>query len=106
MELLPPLAQRPTPAFLALGPDSTEHNDGASSAASTRLDRFLNIHEVKLLTSLGKTAIYAGIRDGSFPAPYAIAKGRVAWSAAEIATWQRRVRAAPRHASAAASAAA
>lgn len=56
------------------------------------LDRFLTIHEVMRLTSLGKTAIYARIRRGEFPPPLPLSKTKVAWSARDIACWQRDLR--------------
>lgn len=57
------------------------------------IDRFLTIHEVMRLTSLGKTAIYARIGRGEFPRPIPLSKTKVAWSARDLACWQRDLRA-------------
>jgi prophage regulatory protein len=53
------------------------------------LDQFLDLHKVKRVSNKSKSAIYAEIRDGTFPVPVPIGKGRVAWLASEIAAWQR-----------------
>lgn len=56
------------------------------------LDRFLSLHDVMRLTSLGKTAIYARISRGQFPRPIPLSRTKVAWSSREIAGWQRDLR--------------
>jgi prophage regulatory protein len=74
-ELLPP-------------PTTTGESRGFPYGVAPKLDRFLTLHEVKRVTSLGKSSIYEAVKAGSFPAPISIARGRVAWAASDIAQWQ------------------
>lgn len=57
-----------------------------------QLDRFLSMNELKLVTSLSRASIYRKIQARQFPAPILIADHRVAWSAREVAEWQRDLR--------------
>ena len=103
MDLLPAPPHPAQPAASAIAIYSVAGGQGGrESAGPTQepwvLDRFCNVHEVRRLTSLCKTLIYAKIKDGSFPAPYPIATdargrpSRVAWSLRDIIAWQRGVR--------------
>jgi len=69
-------------------PASNEH----SSETLPELDRFLSRREVSRLTCLAKTALYARIARGEFPKPIRLSKSKVAWSARDVARWQRDVR--------------
>jgi prophage regulatory protein len=65
-------------------------------AAAPELDRFLSLDDVKRITTLGKTAIYARIGRGQFPRPIPLSRSKVAWSARDLAQWQQDQRSAPR----------
>ena len=53
------------------------------------LDQFFRREEeVQKLTGLSRSAIYAGMRAGTFPAAVRIGKSAVAWRATEIEKWQ------------------
>lgn len=52
-------------------------------------DRFVRMSELKRRLSLGKTKIYAMIKDGDFPAPSKIGKASV-WSDMAVSEWQMR----------------
>lgn len=55
---------------------------------------FLRLAEVKSITGLGKTTIYALIKLHSFPAPIRVSAHAVGWSKAEVKRWAaERVRA-------------
>jgi prophage regulatory protein len=48
---------------------------------------FLRLPEVKLVTGLSKTSLYALIRANSFPAPVRLGPRTVAWVRSEIKQW-------------------
>jgi prophage regulatory protein len=50
-------------------------------------DRLIRLDEVKRRAGLGKTMIYALIKDGRFPAPYKISPFASRWSEQELLTW-------------------
>ena len=50
-------------------------------------ERFLRLPEVKRLTGLGATSIYARINDGTFPKPISLGGRSVAWLHSEIQQW-------------------
>ena len=52
------------------------------------LDRLLTIREVSILTSLSRATVYRKVRDGSFPRPFPVSAGRVAWSALAVREWR------------------
>lgn len=52
-------------------------------------DRFVRMSELTKRLALGKTKIYAMIKDGEFPAPSKIGKASV-WSDMAISNWQMR----------------
>ncbi len=55
-------------------------------------DILLPLTEVKRLTGFGRSAIYAMIRSGRFPAQHAIpGTNRVRWSQREVMQWIDRV---------------
>jgi prophage regulatory protein len=51
-------------------------------------ERFLRLRELRSVTGLGSSTIWAMIRRGAFPAPVHIGK-IAAWPASEIGKWQR-----------------
>lgn len=53
-----------------------------------QLHYLLRLRQVKELTGLSRSWIYAAIRRGEFPAPISIGARAVAWTAASIAEWQ------------------
>ena len=48
---------------------------------------FLRLPEVKLVTGLSKTSLYALIREKSFPAPVRLGPRAVAWVRSEVRQW-------------------
>jgi predicted DNA-binding transcriptional regulator AlpA len=51
-------------------------------------DRFVPREEVLHLTGIrSPSTIYALIKDGDFPAPYEITRGRKGWSFTELQDW-------------------
>jgi prophage regulatory protein len=48
---------------------------------------FLRLPEVKAVTGLSKTSLYALIREKSFPAPVRLGPRAVAWVRSEIRQW-------------------
>lgn len=51
------------------------------------MESLLRLPEVEGATGLKRSAIYAGIKCGSFPAPVHITPKAVAWPKSEIAHW-------------------
>ena len=62
---------------------------GAHSASLTNLDDviFLRLPEVKAVTGLSKSSLYALIREKSFPAPVRLGARAVAWIKSEVRQW-------------------
>jgi predicted DNA-binding transcriptional regulator AlpA len=48
---------------------------------------FLRLPDVKAVTGLSKTSLYAPIRDKSFPLPVRLGPRAVAWVKSEIMEW-------------------
>lgn len=71
----PPYSQRPADINL----------DGPSS----KLDdvAFLRLPEVKAITGLSKSSLYALIKEKSFPAPVRLGARAVAWVRSEVRQW-------------------
>ena len=69
---------------------STPAAGSASAAASVpnaafiRIDPMLDIADVERAVKLKKSAIYARVRVGEFPAPYRLFGQRVAWKCSEV----------------------
>ena len=70
-------------------PHSQERAEPSSNGMSTNLDdvTFLRLPEVKAITGLSKTSLYALIRDRSFPAPVRLGPRAVAWVRSEVRQW-------------------
>jgi len=58
-----------------------------SSAESLGGVRFLRLPQVKAVTGLSKTTLYALIREKSFPAPVRLGPRAVAWVKSEVRQW-------------------
>ena len=52
-----------------------------------RPERFVKLDEVCRRAGLGKTMIYALIKDGRFPRPYKISPFAARWSEQELVAW-------------------
>lgn len=50
-------------------------------------DALLRRHIVEELTGLSRSALYARIKDGTFPSPMKIGKRAVAWRTSDINVW-------------------
>jgi predicted DNA-binding transcriptional regulator AlpA len=63
--------------------------EGGHGAPSNDLDDviFLRLPEVKALTGLSKSSLYAMIRERSFPAPVRLGTRAVAWVKSEVRQW-------------------
>jgi prophage regulatory protein len=66
-----------------------EQNDAVCAPLRDNLDEigFLRLPEVKSVTGLSKSSLYALIRTNSFPAPVQIGPRTVAWVRSEIKQW-------------------
>lgn len=53
-----------------------------------RLQSFLRLKQVTILTGFSRSWIYEAIRRGDFPAPISIGARAVAWTEQSIAEWQ------------------
>ena len=49
--------------------------------------RLLRLPEVESLVGLKKSAIYQGIKDGSFPAPIKLSRRAVCWNSQAVEAW-------------------
>ena len=54
---------------------------------TTATDRFLTRAEVEQRVGLKRSAIYALMRRGDFPAPFQLGAKSVRWSAREVEAW-------------------
>jgi prophage regulatory protein len=70
-------------------PQSEELSHATLNGTAGDLDdvRFLRLPEVKLITGLSKTSLYALIRERSFPAPVRLGPRAVAWVRSEVRQW-------------------
>lgn len=60
-----------------------------SSSQPAKLDRMLRMAAVEQFSGLKKSSIYAGIKDGSFPAPVRLSARAVAWKESALIRWQQ-----------------
>lgn len=49
-----------------------------------QVDSMLDVEEVEVAVKLKKSAIYAAVKKGAFPAPYRVGARRVAWKSSEV----------------------
>jgi len=70
-------------------PQSQDPSDTSLNGTLDTLDdvSFLRLPEVKAVTGLSKTSLYALIREKSFPAPVRLGPRAVAWVRSEIRQW-------------------
>ena len=59
------------------------------TAPTARNETFLRLPVVSARVGLKKSAIYAGVSDGTFPAAVKIGRRAVAWQASAIDTWMQ-----------------
>ena len=64
-------------------------NSHGTAVSNTEGQRLLRRPEVSVRTGLGRSAIYAYIKAGSFPPPVRLGPRAVAWVDAEISDWIR-----------------
>ena len=70
-------------------PQSQKLAEASVNGASYALDdvSFLRLPEVKAVTGLSKTSLYALIREKSFPAPVRLGPRAVGWLKSEVRQW-------------------
>jgi predicted DNA-binding transcriptional regulator AlpA len=68
---------------------SHDASEGSHSQLLIDLDEviFLRLPEVKAVTGLSKSSLYALIRERSFPAPVRLGARAVAWVRSEVRQW-------------------
>lgn len=49
--------------------------------------KLLTAKQVLAMIGIGRTTLYAMMREGEFPKPIQITKGRVAWIGSEVEKW-------------------
>ena len=58
-----------------------------SQQSSNEIERILRLPEVKQITGLGRSTIYARVSAGDFPKPFNISARSVGWSSSSIQQW-------------------
>lgn len=58
-----------------------------SHQLSNEIERILRLPEVKQITGLGRSTIYARVNTGDFPKPFNISARSVGWSSSSIQQW-------------------
>ena len=51
------------------------------------MSELLTIEDVMERTTLGRSTIYANIKDGTFPKPMKISKRKIRWTTEDINAW-------------------
>lgn len=59
----------------------------ASSTPIPALDQILRLPQVKVASGLGKSSIYKGVQNGTFPAPVALGARAIGWHQTSISKW-------------------
>ena len=73
---------------LAAAPDPERSSDsGRTRLTACKTVRFLRLPEVKNITGLSKSSIYARIVERSFPAPVPLGGRAVGWIEEEVNQW-------------------
>jgi predicted DNA-binding transcriptional regulator AlpA len=68
----------------------TVSNRCVEASTHSSVDRFLSEREARVASGIrSRSTLRSMIIEGLFPRPIHISRGRVAWSEAEIAAWQR-----------------
>jgi prophage regulatory protein len=57
------------------------------SKQNITIDKILRLPEVKEITGLGRSSIYAGLKKQTFPAKIKLGDRAVGWSASEVEAW-------------------
>jgi prophage regulatory protein len=77
-----------TKRALAATPDPEQNSDSGQLCSFPRTTfRFLRLPEVRRITGLSKSSIYARIAEGTFPAPVPLGGKAVGWIEAEVNQW-------------------
>ncbi len=63
------------------------HSQAAAPQQTAKPSPLLRLPKVKTLTCQGKTAIYAGMKNGTFPRSVRIGARSVAWRESEVLAW-------------------
>lgn len=58
-----------------------------ASASLTPRDPVLRLKDVIALVSLSKSTIYAGVKEGTFPAPVRLGRRAVGWLLSVLQAW-------------------
>lgn len=62
-----------------------------SAQSVTPHERFLKVNEVAdMLGDVSRPSVYKLMKENSFPHPYKVTRGRVAWSLHEVLLWIER----------------
>ena len=73
---------------MAVAPDPERNSDSGRLWLTPRKSvRFLRLPEVRDITGLKKSSIYARIAEGSFPAPVPLGGRAVGWIEEEVIQW-------------------
>ena len=59
----------------------------AKPSESTATERLLRLPDVIEKVGLGKSSIYDGVRQGTFPAPVKLSRRAVCWPASAVDAW-------------------
>ena len=73
---------------MAVAPDPERNSDSGHIRLTPRKTvRFLRLPEVRIITGLSKSSIYARIAEGAFPAPVPLGGRAVGWVEVEVIQW-------------------
>jgi prophage regulatory protein len=68
------------------------------ASSTPTAEKLIRLPEVESRVSLRKSAIYAGVKAKTFPAPIKLSTRAVAWTESSISNWiNERIRAGARH---------
>jgi prophage regulatory protein len=59
----------------------------SSAPPNVSRDKVLRLPGVKSVTGLSRSSIYAGVRNGTFPAPMSLGQRAVGWAGSELLAW-------------------
>ena len=59
----------------------------ANPPSNQKIERLLRLPEVESLVGMKKSAIYAGVREGTFPAPVKLSRRAVCWPLSRLEAW-------------------
>ncbi len=58
-----------------------------TNPSAPRPQRLLRLPEVETIVGLKKSAIYQGVKEGTFPAPIKLSRRAVCWNSHSIEAW-------------------